>query len=97
MEHLDVSDDDDDYEEGSQMELSNIADESFPYKSGNDSASEKLIKPLLAVAEADYVAMETSEAKECVLCKRKVCDVYIASLLTSQIKIIEGCLSNIVS
>jgi len=91
MEHLDVSDDDDDSEEGfdedSQMKVSEIAHESFSYKSRNDPAS------VLPVAEGDSLAMESSsEAKECVLCKRKVWDIYIVSLLTSQMKIIEGCL-----
>jgi len=96
MEHVDVSDDDDDFEEGceegSQMEASEIGRESLSYISSNDSASENLIDAVLPVPEADYVAMETfSETKECVLCKRKVCGVYIVSLLSSHIRIIEGC------
>lgn len=81
MEYLDVSDDDDDYEEGFQMELFNIVDESFFYKSGNDFVFEKFIKFLFVVVEVDYVVMEIFEVKECVFCKRKVCDVYIVSFL----------------
>ena len=102
MEHLDVSDDDDDSEEGfeesSLIEVSDIADESFSYKSGNGSASEKIIKAVLPGADSDNVAMETSsETMECVLCKRKVSDDYIVQLLTLQIKTIEACLYTVVS
>lgn len=69
---FDVSDDDDDFNEGTQVEVFNTADKSFP-QSGKDSTSEKAV---VSMADADCVAMETStEAKECVLCKRKVCDV----------------------
>lgn len=96
MEHVDVSDDDDDFEEefeeGSQMEVSEIGRENLSSINSNDSASENLVNAVLPVPEADYVAMETfSESKECVLCKRKVCGVYIVRLLSSYIKIIEGC------
>jgi E3 ubiquitin-protein ligase UBR1/E3 ubiquitin-protein ligase UBR3 len=65
---FDYSDDEDDFNEGTQVEVSSTADESFP-QSGNGPASEKAV---VSMADADYVAMETStEAKECVLCKRK--------------------------
>ncbi|KAG0566256.1 hypothetical protein KC19_7G050000 [Ceratodon purpureus] len=71
METQNVSDDEGS-EDDSEMEVSNIADVTSGYKSGSASTSDTLAKAAVPVAEADYVAMETSsETKECVLCKRK--------------------------
>jgi hypothetical protein len=80
METQNVSDDEGS-EDGSEMEVSNIADETSGYKSGAACTSETLTKAAVPVAEADYVATEgSSETKECVLCKRKVCNVHSVSL-----------------
>ena len=80
METQNVSDDEGS-EDDSEMEVSKIADVTSGYKSGSASTSDTLAKAAVPVAEADYVAMETSsETKECVLCKRKVCYVHIVSL-----------------
>ena len=90
METQNVSDDDEGSEDGSEMEVSNIADETSRYKSGTASTSETLTTAEVPVAEADYVAMETSsETKECVLCKRKVHDVHSVRLQILLIKVIK--------
>lgn len=72
METQNDSEDDEGYDGGSEMEASNIAHDTSGYSSSTAFTSETLAEAAVPVAEADYVAMETSsETKECVLCKRK--------------------------
>lgn len=88
MKHQDVSDYDEDCEEGCEEGSRTIA-ETFAYKSGVESTSETPAKALVSIAETDCIASETSsETKECVFCRRKVCVVHSFSLLASQIKIV---------
>jgi hypothetical protein len=91
MEHQDVSDYDEDSEEGPRTEVSSAVDETYAHKSGVESTTQTLTNAVVPVADTDYVAMEpSSEIKECVLCRRRVCVLHFVILLASQIKIILG-------
>lgn len=76
MELQDDCDDDEEFEDGSEMDVSNTVDEASSCKTGTVSSSGALAKSVVPIAETEFLSMETSsEAKECVLCKRKVWDV----------------------
>ncbi|XP_024384261.1 E3 ubiquitin-protein ligase PRT6 isoform X2 [Physcomitrium patens] len=72
MELQDDCDDDEEFEDGSEMDVSNTVDEASSCKTGTVSSSGALAKSVVPIAETEFLSMETSsEAKECVLCKRK--------------------------